>query len=151
MIVAIAEMDEMKLVKELMPDYKGTVIITGVGMANTCKALCNRPKNETIINIGYAGSNKIPVGTIVQVTEVQTAHSIADFNDWKPITTEFPAKYIEAPCYTSTDFVTEWHEDDPAVFDMELAGIAALGFDKVIAYKKVSDTLNYNEYKEEAK
>lgn len=151
MIITIAEWDEMKLVKELMPDFNGKVIVTGVGMMNACMALCMLPKSETILNIGYAGSNKIPVGTFVKVTEVQTVHKLADFNDRRPIATEFPAKYVEAPCYTSTDFVTEWDGDEPAVFDMELAGIVALGFKEVMSIKKVSDTLNYEQFKEETK
>lgn len=151
MIITIAEWDEMKLVKELMPDFNGKVIVTGVGMMNACMALCMLPKSETILNIGYAGSNKIPVGTFVKVTEVQTAHRLADFNDRRPIGTKFPAKYVEAPCYTCTDFVTEWNGDEPAVFDMELAGIASLGFKEVMSIKKVSDTLNYEQFKEETK
>lgn len=47
--------------------------------------------------------------------------------------------------------MTEWDGDEPAVFDMELAGIASLGFKEVMSIKKVSDTLNYEQFKEETK
>lgn len=54
------------------------------------------------------------------------------------------------PCYTATDFVEQTKILEPALFDMELAAIAGMGFNKVMSIKKVSDTLNYQQYKEEA-
>lgn len=157
MIITIAESQEMKLVEELIPNYTGKIIITGVGMANVVKELKDVPKTEEILNIGYAGSNKIPKGTVVRISNVRTAHKIAQFVDWCSVSTEMPdwlyelEKLEKAGCYTSTDFVTEWDGEEPAVFDMELAAIANMGFSKVMSIKKISDTLNYEEFKEASK
>ena len=51
------------------------------------------------------------------------------------------------PCYSSTDFTTQSKIDHPALFDMELAAIAAMGFNKVMSIKMVSDKLDYDQYK----
>ena len=151
-IIAIAELDEMKLVKELMPDYRGRVIITGVGIVNVVKALRDVPKDNYIINVGYAGSNIIPVGTIVQITHSETAHELADFKDGEEMELFPLGKGMEmARCYTGTDFITKWNGTDKAVFDMELAGIVALGFEKLSSFKKISDNLSYKQYKEHIK
>lgn len=152
MIVAIAEIGEIDLVAELFPlGFTGKIIVTGVGMANTIRSLANIPKNETILNIGYVGSNYYKRNEWVQINEVQTAHQVADFDDGEFLTAHNPLKkeMQKAKCYTSSDFVSEWHNSEPAVFDMELAGIVALGFDEVVSLKKVSDNLSLDEYRNE--
>ena len=61
MLIVIAEKEELKLVEELgLQDEP--IIITGVGGINVINALKNIPKNEHIINVGYAGSNNLNIG-----------------------------------------------------------------------------------------
>lgn len=150
MLVVIAEKEELKLVEEL--GFKDEpVIITGVGAINVLNALKNIPRDEYIVNIGYAGSNNIKIGTKVAVLTVGTLHENAKFVE------QSKGCYVQTrnfdmvvPCYTSTDFVTKTDIKEPCVFDMELAFICSL-FDKVEALKVVSDNLNKEEYKKEIK
>ena len=78
MLIVIAEKEELKLVEELgFKEYP--VLITGVGAINVLNALKNIPKNEHIINVGYAGSNNLNIGTRVAVSVVKTLHEKANF------------------------------------------------------------------------
>ena len=151
MLVVIAEKEELKLVDELgYEDYP--VLITGVGGVNVIRALKSFPRDTEILNIGYAGSNNLPVGTKVVVNSCSTYNEIANFYEKKNIftTIDFDKKFLRCPCYTATDFVTHTDKKESCVFDMELAFICAL-FDNVSAIKVVSDNLNKEEYKENLK
>lgn len=148
MLVVIAEKEELKLVKELGFENE-PVIITGVGAINVLHALKNIPKDEPIINIGYAGSNNIKIGTKVAVSTVKTLHEKATFTEQSKCCYVQTRNFDKvAPCYTSTDFVTQTEIKEDCIFDMELAFICSL-FDKVWALKVVSDNLNKEEYKKE--
>lgn len=150
MIITIAEPQELELIKEITGDrsWDGRIVITGVGMMNTIRALKNVDRNATILNLGYAGSNTLEKGKFYQVSASFTHHSLAKFKE-EPIWLEQYFKDRDAfPCYTAADFVEKTEIEHPALFDMELAAIAAMGFNKVMSIKKVSDTLNYQEYKE---
>lgn len=150
MIIVVAELEEITLLDETSwNNLDARVIVTGVGMMNTIRALENVSRDENILNIGYAGSNKLEKGKLYAVSKSSTHHSLAKFNE-EPIELETKLfKDLEnAPCYTAADFVTSTEIEEPALFDMELAAIAAMGFNKVMSIKKVSDTLNYQEYKE---
>ena len=151
MLVVIAENEELKLVEKL--GYKNQpVIITGVGGLNVINALKNVSKETEIINIGCAGSNKLKVGTVVGVSMSATNHEKANFNEvekYLPISTCDKVDKV-APCYTSTDFVEKTNKENACVFDMELAFICAM-FDKVRSIKVVSDTLSFEEYKNQVK
>ena len=142
MLIVIAQENEIELVKEA--GYLGTapILITGPGIANVINALKNIPRSEYIINIGYAGSNNIKVGEWVDINDCRFHHEKATF--WE-LSKRLQTKGV--PCYTSTDFVTETTLKQDCVFDMELAAICNMGFDKVRAMKKISDNLNYKEYK----
>lgn len=141
MLVVIATKDELHLVKELKYDHF-PILITGVGGMNVINALKDIPRDTEILNIGYAGSNKLDIGTIVQVNKVQTYHPSVDFYECNSNNLTI-GKYN---CYTSTDFVTHCDIEEPCVFDMELAFICALGFKVVRSIKKVSDNLSLKEY-----
>lgn len=151
MLIVIAEKEELKLVEELgLQDEP--ILITGVGGMNVINALKNIPKNEHIINVGYAGSNNLNIGTRVAVSVVKTLHEKANFTEQSKccyIQTENDFDVV-APCYTSTDFVTKTKIKEDCVFDMELAFICSL-FDNVWAIKVVSDNLNKKQYKENLK
>jgi len=150
MIITIAEPQELELIKEITGDrsWSGRIIITGVGMMNTIRALKDVDRSSTILNLGYAGSNSLEKGKCYQVSASFTHHSLAQFKE-EPIWLDQYFKDRDAfPCYSATDFVEKTEVDHPALFDMELAAIAAMGFNRVMSIKKVSDTLNYKEYKE---
>lgn len=150
MIITVAEPQELELIKEITGDrsWNGRVIITGVGMMNTIQALKDVDRNATILNLGYAGSNTLKKGECYQVSECSTHHSLAQFKE-EPIRLGQYFKDRDAfPCYTAADFVEKTEIEHPALFDMELAAIVAMGFNRVMSIKKVSDTLNYQEYKE---
>ena len=141
MLVVIATKDELHLVKELKFDHL-PILITGVGGVNVINALKDIPKDTEILNIGYVGSNKLDIGTIVGVNRVNTFHPSVDFYECNTNNLTIG----EYNCYTSTDFVTKCNIEEPCVFDMELAFICALGFKIVRSIKKVSDNLSLKEY-----
>ena len=150
MLVVIAEKEELKLVEELGYGNE-PILITGVGGMNVLNALKNIPKDKLIINIGYAGSNNLNIGTRVAVSVVKTLHEKANFTEQsKCCYVQTKNVDVVAPCYTSTDFVTKTKIKEDCVFDMELAFICSL-FDNVWAIKVVSDNLNKKQYKEKIK
>lgn len=149
MIIAVAEPKELELIGEIFGEnWTGKVVITGVGMLNVIRALNGISRDETIVNIGYAGSNTLKPGKWYQVSTVGTNHEVAKFKEEKILAEIKFAKMEAAPCITSTDFVTKTNIKKPTLFDMEFAAIAALGFREAVSLKKVSDSLNYNQYKE---
>ena len=142
MLVVIAEKEELKLVEELgYSDYP--VLITGVGGMNVISALKDIPKDTYIVNIGYAGSNKLEVGTQVEVGWSYTYHPSVKFKERIYRKLNGNSKIY---CYTSTDFVTQTDIEEPCVFDMELAFITAM-FKNVRSFKVVSDNLSIKEYR----
>ena len=136
-LIVIATENELALVDKCDQDR---CIITGVGALNVIHALMDVDRNEPILNVGYVGSNCIPVGTKVRVGSSQLYHPNADF--------ESPVYDLcgDVPCFTSNDFVTKTSIEEPCVFDMELAYILAMGFKNVSSDKTVSDNLDLNEY-----
>jgi hypothetical protein len=146
MLIVIATKEELKLVEEL--GYSGyPVLITGVGAINVINALKDLPEDTYIVNIGYAGSNKLEVGTQVEVGWSYTYHPSVKFEE-KHYRMLNGSSRIN--CYTSTDFVTQTDIEEPCVFDMELAFITAM-FNNVRAFKVVSDNLSLKEYEEKIK
>jgi hypothetical protein len=157
-LVVIAEPEEMKLVKELGYD-KYPVLITGVGALNVIDAVKDLPKNMTLINIGYAGSKDLEPGEFYAVNMVSLYHPNVSYDEktynmgWIPWCydedeDEEPFKAVK--CLTGTDFVLK-SDVNGCVFDMELAYIAALGFENLVAFKYVSDNLDLQEYREKLK
>lgn len=142
-IITIATPAELELVKR-HPEFSGIpVIITGVGPLCVIRAMRDVPKETQIINIGYAGSVDLEIGREYRVGSCALFHKV-DF--------ESPEFIIDSgiECYSSSDFVTEATEKGCA-FDMELAFIRALGFQRICAYKTISDHCNYNEYEQTTK
>ena len=137
----VIAMEEEK--KRFAGDEK--VLVTGVGAVNILQALRDVPRDTPIRNIGYAGSNSIPVGTEVRVGRVELYHPHYAYEE--------PVFQMDGdvPCYTSCDFVTETEITEPCVFDMELAFILALGFTNVTAVKIVSDSLSTEEFEKNIK
>ena len=148
-MVVIASQEELKLVHEL--GYSDNpILITGIGGINVIQSLKDLPKDTPILNIGYAGSNCLKVGTTVEVSKVCTNHDKAHFVETdlylKPLNGSLPSY----TCYTNTDFVTHTEKFEPCVFDMELAFIRAM-FDNVYSIKVISDNLSLNQYRDVVK
>lgn len=136
-MIVVAMPEELKLI-----DSVGDAVVTGVGALNVIRSIRNFPKDTPILNVGYAGSNSIPIGTRVSVGKVRLYHPKVDFQD-----SEYDIG-SGALCYTSCDFVTDTNIEEPCVFDMELAFILALGFTNVSAIKVVSDNLSVRQFEE---
>lgn len=149
MIVVAANAEELKIAPQTVAEAD-KVIVTGVGAVNVWRALKDEPRDQELVNIGYVGSNVLPVGTICSPSEVQLYHPNVDYAEKE---LELDA-YVEAEhpkCYTNVDFILETKIKEPVIFDMELAFIAAMGFKTVRAIKKVSDNLSLKEYEENSK
>ena len=137
-MVVVATEEEYKLTKA-----NQEIIKTGVGYGNVIKALSKIPRDTPIVNIGYAGSNTIPVGTYCTIAECRHYHPNVTYEEE---TYRLNGDYV---CYTSDDFVTQTEIKEPVVFDMELYAILSMGFTDVTAIKIISDNLSYEEYEKE--
>ena len=104
MIVAIASENERKLVEELGYN-KQKIVVTGIGGINVIRALKDVPKDELVVNIGYAGSNHLPLGTKVVVGQSLLLHELFKYDEPAGKTVDFPQS--KTFCYTSTDFVVK--------------------------------------------
>ena len=124
--------------------YGLDIIKTGVGYGNVYKALADVPRDTSILNIGYAGSNSIPIGTYCVISECRHYHPNVEFDE--PAYKSLCGQYV---CYTSDDFVTHTDITEPVVFDMELYAILSMGFTNVVSIKIISDNLSLKEYEKE--
>lgn len=125
--------------------YGQDIIKTGVGYGNVFKALADIPRGTPIINIGYAGSNSIPIGKECVISECRHYHPNVEFDE---AIYKLCGEYV---CYTSDDFVTHTDIAEPVVFDMELYAILSMGFTDVTAIKIISDNLSLKEYEKEVR
>ncbi len=156
-LILIAEEGERKLIEKYLPDCRWDVLVTGVGAVNIIRSLRDLPRDTHVLNIGYAGSANFEIGTLVEVTEVRLNHPNCRYDEpvqmLAPCEMDsaeqslFPIAHSRAVCYTNSDFVLQSDYKD-CVFDMELAYIAALGFERVSALKVVSDNLSLHAYHE---
>ncbi len=132
------------------------IVVTGVGAINVMHTLRELPRDAEIINIGYAGSANYAIGSAVRVREARLNHPCVDYPEPKLVLKMLPDTYLqdatkclESVCYSNTDFVLQSDYRD-CVFDMELAYIAALGFEQLYSLKIVSDNLSLHDYREVA-
>lgn len=132
------------------------ILVTGVGAINVMHTLRDLPRDAKIINIGYAGSANYDIGSAVCVEEVRLNHPCVIYPEPELKLKSLPERYVKSPekilhsvCYSNTDFVLQSNYKD-CVFDMELAYIAALGFEHVYSLKIVSDNLSLHTYREVA-
>lgn len=132
------------------------IVVTGVGAINVMHTLRELPRDAKIINIGYAGSANYEIGSAVCVKEVRLNHPCVTYPEPELHLDTWPIEYLKEPqsciesiCYSNTDFVLQSDYQD-CVFDMELAYIAALGFEHVYSLKIVSDNLSLHAYREVA-
>jgi len=150
MIILVATEEEYLLARERYRNDK--IIKTGIGALNVmrtlCKAICSDEicLNSSIINFGYVGSNKLPIGTEVEIKQCKLYHPNVEYEE-----KEYILQQDGYVCYTSNDFVLETNIEEPVVFDMELAYILAIGFTNVKSIKIVSDNLSLKEYENNIK
>ena len=150
LVILAAEEAEYNMCREIFPDIE--CIRTGVGAGNVIKACCNLPKGTRIINIGYAGSNNIKIGTVSLVSD--SFRYIDDnykFDDDHANPLHLSNKGF--PCYTGNSFFTESDKTEPTLYDMELNYIASFSphLELVGAVKIVSDNLSVDDYLNNAK
>lgn len=150
MIVVAAKHEELDIMPSLV-DEADKVIVTGVGALNVWRALQNEPRDELIVNVGYCGSNTLPIGTLCSPEEVELYHPNVSYAEKELERLDAYVNMNHAKCYTNIDFVTETKIKEPVIFDMELAFIAGMGFEHIRAVKKVSDNLSLKEYEENSK
>ena len=135
-VIVVATDIEEKLAKQ---NFNLPIIKTGVGAGNVIQKLKNLDPKTKIINIGFAGSNNLKVGSIYKVKNSRLYHPNVEYDE---ITYNLGG---EVDCYTSNDFVLQTKLTEGVMFDMELYTICALGFE-VESYKIVSDNLLLSDY-----
>lgn len=93
-------------------------------------------KDDIIVNVGYCGAYKIPVGTVVEPIVSIDAHT----GKAEVLDAHFDCR--KAACFTAAEFVTKPLSEKPAVYDMELARLATLPCAGLYCLKIVSDSLD---------
>jgi hypothetical protein len=98
--------------------------------------LPNTTDEDIIVNIGYCGAYNVPVGTIIEPSEVYDISS----GKVAKIDKLFGCENIR--CYTSSEFVTEPVINDKSIYDMELYKLTQIPHKRIYSLKIVSDNLN---------
>lgn len=148
--LVIATPEELNLPAAKEAAAGRVVLITGIGAVNVIRALADIPRDANILNVGYCGSPDLPIGTAIHIGSVKTFHPGYPFPEEETYLAA-PVKNNH-PCLTAGDFVSDGAAVPPgAVVDMELAYIAALGFNNLAAVKYVSDNLSLQQYSETVK
>ena len=109
---------------------------------------------DLIINIGYAGSTDLDIGTWVCISKAynyewdipgEERYSMKVGNQELELVNDMMAY----TCYTSESFVESTDITDDVVFDMELHALAVLADTykiPLVSLKKISDNLSLDEY-----
>lgn len=93
-------------------------------------------EEDTIINIGYCGAYDVPVGSIIEPSEV------FDITSRKCAKVDKIFDCDDIQCFTSDAFVTEPAVEQKSIYDMELYKLTQLPHKKIHTLKIVSDNLN---------
>lgn len=136
-----------------------TLLLTGIGKQTTMfqlvKYLENHIRPDKIVNIGYAGSTNIPIGTWVQIENVynyewnileEQKYTIEGYPNREMLMLKELPKY---PCYTAESFVTQTDIKENSVFDMELHSVylvSCMYSIDLISIKLISDNLCLEDY-----
>ena len=145
MIILVATDDELRLARKHLGEYE--IVKTGVGAGNvirSCSELLKRGVKEKIVNVGFCGSNSIPVGSVVKISKTwRLMDNVVEFEDWR---NGYGLSADGVPCYTSNCFVLKTDIVEPCAFDMELNYIAAFPLPLAGSVKIVSDNLCLDKY-----
>lgn len=147
-VILAAEEAEYNRCREYFPDIE--CILMGVGAGNVIKTCCQLPEGTRVINIGYAGSNQLPIGTVVNVSKT---YRLTDGTyQFKDHANPLELQTEGYPCYSNNSFVTQSDITDPVLFDMELNYIASFTprLNLIASIKIVSDNLSVEAFKNNA-
>ncbi len=138
-----------------------SLLIVGIGKQRTAinltKYLCENSKPDLIINIGYAGSTDIKIGSWVNITKSynyeweipgEEKYSFLDYGN-KKLNLIDNDNVEKVECYSSESFVTKTELKGHIAFDMELHSIVIICdmFNiPVMSLKKISDNLSIDDY-----
>lgn len=147
-VILAAEEAEYNKCKELFPEFE--CVQMGVGAGNVIKTCCSLPEGTRVVNIGYAGSNVLEIGTVALVSETyRLTDGTYQFKDHANPLQLATGGY---PCFTNNSFVTATDKTGPTLFDMELNYIASFTprLELVASIKIVSDNLSVEAFKNNA-
>lgn len=158
----IAQKLDLKQINEnLWRKNNISLLIAGIGKQRTAisltKYLCKFSKPDLVINVGYAGSTDIKIGSWVNITKSynyeweipgEEKYSFLDYgNQALNIINDNDIEKVE--CYSAECFVTKTDLKGHIAFDMELHSIVVI-CDMynipVISLKKISDNLSIDDY-----
>lgn len=138
-----------------------SLLIAGIGKQRTAisltKYLCENSKPDLIINIGYAGSTDINIGSWVNITKSynyewnipgEEKYSFLDYGN-QSLELINNDNIEKVDCYSAESFVTKTNLKGHIAFDMELHSITVIGdmFKiPVMSLKKISDNLSFDDY-----
>lgn len=143
-VILVAEEAEYKKCLEYFPEFK--CIHMGVGAGNVIKTCVTLPEGTKVINIGYAGSNNIQVGSVALVGDsyrlLDMRYQFEDYNNPLRLSAE------GLPCYTNNCFITETDKTESVLFDMELNYIASFvpHIELLGSIKVISDNLDMDAF-----
>lgn len=160
----LAEKLNMKQEGMIYTNGKEDLLIAGIGKQRTAisltKYLMQQGKPEKIINIGYAGSTDLRIGTWVCIKRSynyewdipgEEKYAMLDYgNQNLGLIPNIP----QVDCYSAESFVTKTNLEGHIAFDMELHSIAIIcDREKIplISLKKISDNLSLEKYYESTK
>lgn len=121
-----------------IPD--GQIDILGIGAENLDES--KYTEDDILVNIGYAGGYKIPVGNLIE-----PAYAM-DVITWKALPIDRVFMIERRMCLTSPTFVEKPMSETPHLYDMELFKIAKLPHRRVHSIKIISDNLNERDCEE---
>lgn len=147
-VILAAEEAEYNKCRELFPDYE--CVLMGVGAGNVIRTCSKLPEGTKVVNIGYAGSNVLEIGTVTLVSET---HRLTDGTyQFKDHANPLKLASCGFPCFTNNSFVTATDKTAPTLFDMELNYIASFTprLELVASVKIVSDNLSVEAFRNNA-
>lgn len=140
-------------------ETKIILLITGIGKQKTAigltKYFCENDKPNLIINIGYAGSTFVKIGSWVSINKSynlewditgEQKYSMDDLGGQDLLTID---ELEKLPCYSAECFVNNTDIKENVIFDMELHSVSLLADlynIPLISLKKVSDNLSMDDY-----
>lgn len=140
LIIFCAEIEEAVNIK--CP--KAKIVITGPGLCNVIQTPQIKVKpGDKLINVGYAGSNVYPIGSVVSPSLVKRFMPSATIEE-KALT--LTPCYQQALCYTADDFIENTAIKEVPIIDMELYYLASI-YPQIESLKIISDNLNLTEYR----
>lgn len=151
MYILVAALNEE--VSDLMKMEKDHILISGLGKLKTLMSVSDFFHTRTepiscVINLGTAGSNKIPTGQLVEVVR-SYQRDTTFFSEMIPLR---PATNLPQVSCGSGDRVEECQQKDPwDIVDMELFALAFFCHQKkipLVSIKYVTDRNDKSLYKE---